>query len=345
MFKRAFIVVSLTLTLIIGLQPLRAARGVLMTHEEVELLNALEASSAASPDLDSGTKGGNGFVRALKAPFKAIGRIFGLGKKDNNKIQRLSEKDMKKFETSRVQRTVDARHAAPKEISSDTKAALAAGSPDLPQLEANRALALENLEQGRALLNSGNLTDAISTLAVATALDPKLKEAHNLLGIAYEMKGFRDLALKSFELALRGDNDDPEHLNNMGYLLFKNGEYQAAVKYLKNAVKLAPGQQRYWNNLGLAQAQCGKFDDAYKSFAQAVGEFEGHMNIATRLQRIGYDKEAIKHLELARALRPNTQEILARLIELYGRTGKTEKAEEARSSLVTLRQVASAPIQ
>src|SRR6185437_9032381 len=93
MAKRSIIVFALTLVLVTSAVPVRPVHGVLMTPEEVAMLDA------ASHNDDGQSKGDNTVVRVLKAPFKAIGRLFGLGKKDDNKIARLSQKDVKKFES------------------------------------------------------------------------------------------------------------------------------------------------------------------------------------------------------------------------------------------------------
>jgi Tfp pilus assembly protein PilF len=313
--------------LVLIAQPIQSVHGVLMTPAEVEMSN-----SAPDPEpANVAEKTGNVFVRVLKAPFKAIGRLFGAGK-DDNKPHRLSQKDVKKFESPGVVKVVDARIAptpAP-----DSAAPTTADTPE--------AQALQRLESGRNFLNKGQLNEAISELSTAASLNPKLSEAQNLLGVAFESKGLRDQAFKSFAAALKINKDDPEALNNMGFVLYKNGDYDQATKYLKRAVQIAPDRQRYWNNLGLVQAQRGKFDDAYKSFARAVGEFEGHMNVATRLQAMGHDKEAIKHLEAARAIQPNVALILVKLTNLYRNIGDTERSDEARRAYETLQSQANA---
>jgi tetratricopeptide (TPR) repeat protein len=267
----------------------------------------------------------------LKAPFKAIGRVFGIGK-DDKKLQKLSRKDVEKFESVGTAKVVDARTR--EKSSTESPASVA-------DLDPNLATPQENVERGRALLNSGNVNDAITVLSNAASKNEKLHQAHSLLGVAYEAKGMRDRAFKSFELALKGDNGNAEYLNNLGYLHFKDGDYDKAAKYLKRAVKAAPQAQRYWNNLGLVQAQRANFDDAYECFARAVGEYQGHMNVANRSQKMGYDKTAIKHLEQARAIRPATAEILLRLAVLYKRTGNTALAAEANAALVAARAQAS----
>lgn len=333
MLKRTVIVVSLMLALVVGLQPLQSVNSMLMTDAEVAMLNA-QSSEAQE-------KRGNAFVRVLKAPFKAIGRLFGRRRKDDNKLHRLSEKDVKKFEAAPVTRIVDAQSVPAVPVPGDGAPAISTSNGVSPALDDKQTLALQHVDHGRELLHKGDVNAAIGFFSLATSLDPKLKEAHNLLGVAYDAKGLRNLALNSFKTALEGDNDNPEHLNNLGYFLYQNGEYEDATKYLKEAVKLKPNDERFWNNLGLAQAQRRKFDDAYKSFARAMGEFDGRMNVATRLQRLGQEKEVIKHLEKARELRPDSSDILERLITLYDRNGKREKALAARTSLVALRELAN----
>jgi tetratricopeptide (TPR) repeat protein len=327
MFKRTVIVLSL-LVLVTSAMSVPKVRSVLMTPDEQVLIE-----SASQDAQKTESKGGNKFVSVLKAPFKAIGRIFGAGK-DDKKLQRLSRKDVEKFEAVGMTRVIDARTA---------NDSASAKEPDANVVMADPAAAgaRENLDRGRALLNSGNVNDAIALLTNAVSRDPKLHEAYNLLGIAYEAKGMRDRAFESLQKAVKHDADNADYLNNLGYLYFKNGEYDKAAKYLKRAVKFAPQVQRYWNNLGLAQAQRANFDEAYECFARAVGEFEGHMNVANRSQAMGYEKQAIKHLEQARALRPTTAEVLFRLGFLYRRAGNEALAAEADRALVAVRATAA----
>jgi len=331
MLKRSLIVVVLTLVLVTSAVPLSRVDSVVLTPQEIAFLDA------ASAKVDGRSKGDNTFVRVLKAPIKVVGRLFGLGKKDDDKLQRLSRKDVKKFESVGTTKVVDARTTG-----FETPAAAAQPAENASAVDPALAAAQEKLELGRILLKTGNVNDAIAVLSTAVSIEPKLHPAYNLLGVAYETKGIRDRAFESFREALKRDEKNAEYLNNLGYLHFKNGDYDRAAKYLKRAVKIAPQGQRYWNNLGLVQAQRANFDDAYDCFVRAVGEYEGHMNVANRSQAMGYDKTAIKHLEEARALRPATAEILLRLAVLYKRTGDTELAAEANAALVAARSQANA---
>src|SRR5687767_7902689 len=108
MLKRTLIVMTLTFALATTALPLQSVHSVLMTETELAILEAKDASArelssatAYATDYDTNqTRGGNGFVRALKAPFKALGRLFGGGKKKEGRFERISEKDIRNFEST-----------------------------------------------------------------------------------------------------------------------------------------------------------------------------------------------------------------------------------------------------
>ncbi|PYS73012.1 MAG: hypothetical protein DMF69_06070 [Acidobacteria bacterium] len=277
-------------------------------------VNVLEDSGSDAGSVQQ-KKGGNKVVKVLTSPFKAFGRLFG--RRDENKIERMSEKDGERFASVGVSRVEDMRTPGTKTVS-------AAGS------------AKEHLEAGRALLLEERYNEAIAELSTATSLDPRLTEAHNLLGVAFDKKGFGDRAKDSFERAVKSDSDDPETLNNLGFSLYQSGNYRAAVDKLKRAAKLAPGDQRILNNLGLALCRLGKFDDAYKSFARAGGPLTGNLNIARMLERFGREDDAIHYYEAARQIDPNNTLALQRLADLYQRVGKLVDSENMKTTLASL---------
>jgi Flp pilus assembly protein TadD len=261
-------------------------------------------------------KGGGLFGKILKAPFKAVGKMFGKGD-DDGKLARMSEKDGERFESAGVVRVED-RDNKRAEVSDE------GGSPR------------DYLERGRALLEEGNLNGAIAELSRAASLDPKLSQAHSLLAVAYDRKGLHDRAGDSYRRAIDADERDPQALNNLGYSLYLNGNYRAAVDRLKKAARMAPSDARVLNNLALAQVRLGKYDDAYRNFARAEGEFNGHANVAALLIRTGREEKAVEHLEAARKLQPESQNVLRQLADLYDRTGRADRAADARQTLAAI---------
>ncbi len=355
MMKRTLIILSMTIALVVAAEPLQTVHGVVMTGTEWLATNTVEPNAANASNTANAAKGqksegqGNGFLRALGAPFRAIGRLFGRGKKNENKLERISEKDAKRFEsvpgtqvskTTQAPETNSTANATTENPGMSTSSANTLSTAGQSPVDALEAMALQHLERGRALLDGNDLNGAIAELSQAASANPKLSEASTLLGVAYWRKGLRDLAERSFENAVRLNKDDAQNLNNLGFLLYENQDYEKATKYLKRAAKLSPNDPRIWNNLGLAQSERGKFDDAYESFARAQGEFKGHLNVAARLERRGDTKKAIKHLEKAVALQPNSPDVLVRLIQLYDGKGDEKLAQSARISLEQLRTVA-----
>lgn len=275
-------------------------------------VNVIEDSGSSAGTSEMPKQGGNKIVKVLAAPFKAFGRLFG--HKDNNKIQRLNEKDVEKFASVGVTRTENTQD-------SEARRNTISGS------------AQEHLQAGRQLLLNGQLNEAIAELSTAVSLDAKLTEAHNLLGVAFDKKGFSDRARESFEKAVKTEPQDAETLNNLGFSLYQSGNYRAAIDRLKRAVKLAPTDERILNNLGLALCRMGKFDDAYKNFARAAGPLMGNLNTAKMLERFGREDDAIKYYEAARQIDSNCTFALRRLADLYQRVGKDAEAQSARVAL------------
>jgi Flp pilus assembly protein TadD len=257
-------------------------------------------------------KGGNKVVKVITAPFKAFGRLFGKGK-DDDRLQRMSEKDAERFASVGVTKIDDATTQGEKKVT-------AAGS------------ARDHLEAGREALLAERYNDAIAELTTASSLDPKLTEAHNLLGVAYDKKGFGDHAKRSFERAVKLE-EDAETLNNLGFALYQNGNYRAAVDRLKRAAKLAPNDERILNNLGLAYCRLGKVDEAYKAFARATGPLTGNLNMAKMMERFAREDDAIRFYEAARAIDPMNTIALRRLSDLYQRVGRASEAESTRTAL------------
>lgn len=312
MKKRRLIAISIAFILTIAVTAMWSAATI--QREGDPDANVLEDSGSETGTVDAGTadghkKNGNKVIRVLAAPFKAFGKLFG-GK---DRIERMNEKDAEKFASVGVSRIDDGRYPEPDKMS-------VSGS------------AKEHLAAGREFLLAGRLNQAITELTTAVSLDPKLTEAHNLLGVAYDKKGFGDRAKESFERAVKIE-EDADTLNNLGFSLYQNGNYRAAVDRLKRAAKLAPSDERILNNLGLAFCRLGKIDEAYKAFARAGGPLTGNLNTAKMLERFGRENDAIHYYEGAREIDPGNTIALRRLADLYQRAGRAAESEATRAAL------------
>jgi len=312
MRRRTIIAIAIALTLCFGVTAFWSAETTVRDGDT-------EANIVADGGSESGQsvgkkKDGNRVVKVLTAPFRALRRLFG-GGKDDGKLQRLSEKDVERFESSPATNIRDSSSPA------ETKPVTAS--------------AKEHLAQGRMLLTVGRINEAITELSRAVSLDPRLSEANSLLGLAYDRKGMHERAKDSYQRAIKAEPGDAQTLNNLGFSLYQNGNYRAAVDKLKHAAKLAPTDQRILNNLALAQCRMGKYDDAFKNFARAGGELTGRLNTAAMLERMGRDDEAIKHYEAARRAQPKSTVAITRLAELYRRAGRASEAQALQSAMAS----------
>jgi len=313
MNTRRVIIIFATFAFIVSATALWDAAGDERDGDSATNVVATSGAEAGSDAAEPKKRKGGLFGKILKAPFKAVGKVFGRGG-DDGRLARMTEKDAERFESAGVVRVEDRDHAR-------------------ADLRDEGGAARDYLDRGRTHLEAGRLNEAVAELSRAASLDPKLSQAHSLLAVAYERKGLRDRAEDSYRRAIGADERDPQALNNLGYSLYLSGNYRAAVDRLKRAARLAPADSRILNNLALAQTRLGKYDDAYRSFARAGGEFSGHANVAALLIRAGREEKAVEHLEAARRLQPGSQNVLRQLAELYEHTGRREKAEEARLAL------------
>ncbi|MBA3768601.1 MAG: hypothetical protein H0W99_16810, partial [Acidobacteria bacterium] len=121
--------------------------------------NIIDSNGSPIGQSADGKKKGNKFARIFKAPFKAITKLFG-GNKDQNRLQRLNERDVAKFESAPMMRVND-------NVTPEERKPRATGS------------AKEHLMNGRALLGTGRVNEAIAELSLAASLDPQLSSEAN----------------------------------------------------------------------------------------------------------------------------------------------------------------------
>jgi Flp pilus assembly protein TadD len=313
MNTRRVLIIFATFALVVSATALWDAQGDERDGDTATNVVAASGAEAGAETRPAKKKGGL-FGKIFKAPFRAVGKLFGRDGDDNKGLARISEKDAERFESAGVMRVEDRDN-------------------ERPAPPAEGGTARDYLERGRALLEGGRLNDAIDQLSRAASLDPRLSQAHSLLAVAYDRKGLHDRAEDSYRHAINVNDNDPQALNNLGYSLYLSGNYRAAADKLKRAARLAPADSRILNNLALAQVRLGKYDDAYKNFARAGGEFNGHSNLAALLVRMGREDRAVEHLEAARRIQPDSQNVLRQLADLYDRTGRRDKADETRVAL------------
>ncbi|MCA1633089.1 MAG: tetratricopeptide repeat protein [Acidobacteria bacterium] len=366
MSKRKIISVVVAVFLTAGMLTPLTARG----SQPATVLAATTTIARPADEAQPVKRKENKLARVLSAPFRALARLFGGGKKSASQEARkrntqVVPENQGPPETTQVASAVTSTPPEPERKSTaaeatppftpaiapaaqpgvgvpsegariirPSEAATAPAEPRagmfIPRIE---GVPPDSLSQGRALLQHGYLNEAIAELSIAATVGPGLVEANNLLGLAYDRIGWHRQAVECYERALSVAPRDPVVLANLGNSLYLSDDYRAALKRLKQSARLAPGIAVVQNNIGIVEARLGKYDSAFKSFARAGGEYDAHLKLAGILEIERRDRDAVKHYEAALRLQPGTAAVLERLVALYERTGRTRDAEEARRTL------------
>lgn len=92
-------------------------------------------------------------------------------------------------------------------------------------------------QHGRSLLAAGDTAGAIAAFRAALLASPQSIDALNGLGVAYDRIGRYDLSRSWYDTALAIDPKAVLVLNNLGYSLYLQGNYAAAIPLLQQVVE------------------------------------------------------------------------------------------------------------
>ena len=141
MNARRVIIIFATFAVLVSVTALWDASGDEREGDTASNVVATSGAEAGAAGAQPKKKGGL-FGKILKAPFKAVGKIFGKGD-DAGKLARMSEKDGENFESVGVVRIEDRDHKR-------------------PEVKDEGGSARDYLERGRAHLDSGRLNEAVA---------------------------------------------------------------------------------------------------------------------------------------------------------------------------------------
>lgn len=120
---------------------------------------------------------------------------------------------------------------------------------------ANRRYLEANFLLGLCRFYIGDYAGAQAAFELVVKSVP-LNEIYNNLGAAQSRRGLPD-ALASFEKALEGDPSDPDYEFNVGYALWKAGDFTHAAEHLRAALDRRPEDDTATLLLGRCLAQTG----------------------------------------------------------------------------------------
>ncbi len=202
------------------------------------------------------------------------------------------------------------------------KTAVAEAAPE-PAIAPNTHFAAGRLHESQ-----NQLSRAIQQYQAAIALDPRMTEVHNRLGVCYTRLGNYAQAEEHFlkAIALR---PDAAHLrNNLAFCYISQRRWADAEAELNNALQIKPDFVRARVNLGVALAQQRRPEQALEAFRAVLTEEDAQFNLGLMYQSIGQYEEAGEAFRAALAKNPKLVAAKERLDKLAPMLEKTERAKQ-----------------
>ena len=153
-----------------------------------------------------------------------------------------------------------------------------------------------------------SLEKAIELAQKAIAVDEGLADGHALLGVFYSLKGEHDKALAEGERAVILNPNNADSYRWYGSILTYAGRPEEAIPMIQKAIRLNPfASTFYYDNLGDALRNTGRFEEAVSAYKKAVqlaaNNIFAHVSLAATYSMIKREKEA--YAEAAEVLRIN----------------------------------------
>lgn len=192
---------------------------------------------------------------------------------------------------------------------------------------------------GLIVQKNGDHLEAIRLFEQATEANPNLARAHLQRGFSLNALDQAMDAVAAFQSAVARETNLPEAHHQLGNTLRKLKRLPEALPSLREATRLKPAEAIYWLSRGLACMEGELWDEAVKSFQQAV-RFnstlpEAREILAQALMAQHRGDEARDQLNEALRLRPNYAEACHDLGRLCTEEGLIKEAvEHYRAALI-----------
>ena len=195
---------------------------------------------------------------------------------------------------------------------------------------ATRDNIMARISLGNALLQAGQINEAMEQYREVLRLDPNQAHANLDLGVALAMTGQLQEATNCFARALRNRPDwSGTHLN-LGRALFELGDFSGALTHYAEAVRLDSNAVVAFTSLAGDLSARGKSDEAMRYYLEALRfnpvDAEAHYHLGLEWLQRGRIDEAIGQFQEVIRLKPDYADAHNNLGIALGRKDQTGEA-------------------
>jgi len=158
---------------------------------------------------------------------------------------------------------------------------------------------------GSVLRDLGLYPQADAQLQTAIGIEPRRPDGHAALAILLDLTGRHEDALKHHVMAVRLAPGNAEYRNNLGFSHLAAGKPEEAIKPLEAALALDPGLSYAYANLGFAYGRVGRLEEAQHMFESGLGEAGALINMALVYVERGEPDKAAALRERAYVIAPD----------------------------------------
>ena len=180
-------------------------------------------------------------------------------------------------------------------------------------LAPNNQLSYEAMvTSAKALVDQGQIHEAIKVYEQAVAQTPLRPEAYSDLGNAFMRLNGHSQAIEMFSRAIEIDPHSAIYHNNIALALMETAQSGSAIKHLQRAIKLSPHISDLFHNLGDALKTQGEFEDAEVNYRKAITlrptAYQTRYNLANMLLSLDRHAEALVEFRHAIEIEPDLPE-------------------------------------
>ena len=192
-----------------------------------------------------------------------------------------------------------------------------------------------------ALYSKGQYTEALKALGHLISNNPDIPALYNLRGACYAGIGEAEIALESYEAAVKIDPKYAEAYKNIGNALRTLGRFDAAIESFRCALNIRPDYAEIYCSLGDIYGDAGVINEAVINYELALKINPDYAEVSNNLGNIhraqGQLEEAVKSYEHALRINPELAMVHNNLGVAYQALGQEEAAVKSYEKAISIK--------